>query len=169
MSNYVPARFVIRGKPEAIDHLIALVRGEAHVVPWWKRWLGHRAPEPMAFDLEAIVPIPTALLADREAMGRWMGEHWGVNRNVAETRFDRIAPDHAVLYFHSAYAMPSEALSVLATRIDPSLVLQGVYADPGNEYAGRITIAGGAMTETIEPFTRAIYREVTGEELDPDW
>ena len=169
MANYVPARFTIQGAPDAIDEFVSLVRGTPDPMPRWKRWLGYRPFDTMAFDLESIVPIPSELLNDREAMWRWMSEHWGVNRNVAETRFDRIAPGRAVLCFHSAYAMPSQALRVLATRIDPNLVIEGAYADPGNEYAGRIRITGGAMMETEEPFTREIYREVTGEDLDPDW
>ena len=133
MANIVDNRLSLAGAPSLLDELAAALAGsdDRGVV--------------VVLDLNKLAPLPAAEDGSDISLARRL--LWGVDRNAAEARCARPAPDRLVYEFTTDWRRPLTAVETLASRY-PTLRLELVWEDSDAAEVGFVCFRNGRTEKT---------------------
>lgn len=179
MASYVHSVCTLGGPPDAIDAFEGLAIGEGppdytlrapwSALGWLGRWpitaiMRMRHGPWRGLDPDRILPVPEGL--DEAAARTWRVEHWGVAWGPQMSGYEREGPTAARLTYDTPYASPDGLWAALAPRLPPTLIVEGEYVEPGNEFAGTFRIRRSTFEAREVPFTPELYTRLTGRVLE---
>jgi len=121
--NYCENSLVVTGPRRDLGRFVAAVEADDEV-----------------FSFTAILPDPNGL-DGRDAWRTWRQMHWGTRWDASEAERSRPQPTRVVYYFETAWTPPIPVVEAAGLRW-PQLRFTLSFAEPGNDFAGQVTVQG---------------------------
>lgn len=154
MPNWCHNKLTVTGRPADVDEFVDLVAADNHGQKIDVTWQDEPVTVNQPLTFEKIVPGRPGEDGDWYGWSvRCWGTKWDANFGAPfvalgteppgeEGRTPVIEPGRAFYAFETAWSPPVEAFEQAARRWD-MLKFELEFAEPGNDYAGRVTWEGG--------------------------
>ena len=140
MSNHVSSQLIITGPAAQLDRFHERAKG---VWPW-RKWTDPDDKRHMLMVTQFIRPPLVAINDYNEVGYRWCSSQLGTKWGAYDVQYERMPEQITYLFSTANTALSADVFAAMAAAF-PDLVFEYTYDEPGCQFEGGISAAGGVV------------------------